>query len=182
MRFLELLRKRALSFVLILALVLFLIVSISASAVVAAFAKYAPPVLSGYVVSWELTNFAISFVLSATLLTFVLKYFPDAKIRWRDAAPGAALTAFALLLGKFALGYYIGKSAFASTYGAAGSIIVFLVFVYLAATIVLVGAEFTQVWARHHGQRIVPESHARRIRRSFGRRGRTASESGSEEE
>lgn len=181
-RFLEILRKRALSFALILVLVLFLIASIAVSAVVAALAKYAQPVLSGYAASWELANFAISFVLSAVLLTLVLKYFPDAKIRWRDAAPGAALTAFTLLLGKFALGYYIGQSAFASTYGAAGSIIVFLIFVYLAATIVLVGAEFTQVWARHHGQKIVPESHARRVRRRFGRRRPASADTVSEEE
>ncbi len=174
---LEILRKRVLSAILMACLAGFLAVSIAASAAASAFAEFALPVQPGEIVSWEVINFGVSFLLAAVLLTALFKLFPDAKIRLRDTWPGATLTAAALVIGKFLFGYYVGKSAFASTYGAAGSIIVFLVFVYAAATIVLVGAEFTQVWARTHGQKIEPEGHARRIRRTFvGRRSKVRAE------
>lgn len=115
--------------------------------------------------SWEAVNFGVSLLLAMGLFTLMLKFFPDARIRWRDVLPGALLTAVALVVGKFAFAYYVGKTALASGYGAAGSVILFLVFVYVAANIVLVGAEFTEVWARLHGQKIEPEPHARRLRR-----------------
>lgn len=164
---LELLRKRALSVVLILFLVVYLIASVIASALGAALAKYAMPMLPGKLVSWETINFVLSFWLGWGLLTLLLKFFPDARIRFRDVIPGAALTTLALVLAKFGFGYYLGRAAFASTYGAAGSILAFLVFVYLSSNILLIGAEFTQVWARNHGQKIIPETHAKRVRRRW---------------
>src|SRR5947208_9249107 len=81
----------------------------------------------------------------------MFRYIPIAKVPWRDVFPGAAFTAVLFVVGKFALGLYLGKSAVGSSYGAAGSLVVLLLWVYYSAQILFFGAEFTQVYARTHG-------------------------------
>jgi membrane protein len=91
------------------------------------------------------------------------KFLPDARIAWRDVWLGAAMTSALFSLGKFALGLYLGMSSVSSSFGAAGSLVVILLWVYYSAQILFFGAEFTQVWANRFGSRVVPDKDARRI-------------------
>jgi membrane protein len=90
----------------------------------------------------------------------IYKYIPDVKISWRDVGMGAIITALLFTIGKFVLGLYIGRSSFTSVYGTAGSLIIILVWVYYSAQILFFGAEFTQVYAKRYGSKILPDKHA----------------------
>ena len=105
-------------------------------------------------------NFALSLGILTLLFALMYKYVPDVEISWGDVWFGAAITSLLFTIGKFALGLYLGNSGFASTYGAAGSVIILLAWVYYFAQILFFGAEFTQVYARRYGSRIVPSDHA----------------------
>ena len=109
-------------------------------------------------------NFALSFVVIALLFAAIFKVLPDAKIDWRDVWVGAVATAIFFVVGKFLIGLYIGQSNPGSAFGAAGALAVLLVWIYYAALIVLLGAEFTQAWMKVHGRDIVPEQGAVRVR------------------
>ena len=102
---------------------------------------------------WQPIQLVISFAVITVLFAAIFRVLPDLKIEWRDVWLGAAFTSLLFVIGKFALGLYLGKSAVGSSYGAAGSLVVVLLWVYYAAQIVLFGAEFTQVYARSHGSR-----------------------------
>lgn len=108
----------------------------------------------------QLFNLCLTFVIITALLTIIFKFLPDVKIKWRDVRAGAIFTALLFMLGRYAIGLYIDKVAPGSTYGAAGSLIVILVWVYYAAAILYFGAEFTQVYTEKHGRRIEPASYA----------------------
>ncbi|HEY0593106.1 MAG TPA: YihY/virulence factor BrkB family protein [Thermoanaerobaculia bacterium] len=97
---------------------------------------------------WHAVNFAISFVVLTLVFAAMYKVIPDAEIEWRDVWGGAAFTSLLFGIGKLAIGFYLGRSAFASVYGAAGSILIVLLWLYYSGLIVLYGAEFTEVWAR----------------------------------
>jgi membrane protein len=105
------------------------------------------------------------FDLAVVILLFglIFKILPDAKIRWRDVWIGAAITALLFGLGKWALGLYLGSGSAASAYGAASSLITLLLWVYYSSQILLLGAEFTQVYADYFGSRVVPDEHAVRV-------------------
>jgi membrane protein len=105
-------------------------------------------------------NLLISFGVFTVLFALMFKYVPDVKISWSDVWLGALLTAFLFLVGKFAIGLYLGHSSMASSYGVAGSFVVLLVWVYYSAQILFFGAEFTQVYANKYGSRIVPTENA----------------------
>jgi len=98
-------------------------------------------------------NFVLSFVLISVLFAAVYKVLPDRILEWRDVIVGAALTSLLFVIGKSLIGWYIGSSAVASTYGAAGSLIVLLLWVYYSAQIFLLGAEFTKVFANRRGSK-----------------------------
>jgi membrane protein len=102
---------------------------------------------------WELGNSAFSMVVVTLLFAFVFRIVPDTKITWRDVVPGAVLTALMFVLGKHVLGFYFGRSAFASSYGAAGSLVIILVWVYYSAQILFFGAEFTKLFTVRFGSR-----------------------------
>lgn len=108
----------------------------------------------------EIFNFGLTFLIITTLLAIVFKYLPDVKIAWKHVRAGAIFTGVLFMLGRYIIGLYIEKVAPGSTYGAAGSIIVILVWVYYAAAILYFGAEFTQVYTEKHGGRIEPASYA----------------------
>ena len=91
----------------------------------------------------------------------MFKYLPDARITWKDVWPGAIMTSALFTLGKTVLGIYLGRSTVASTYGAAGSLVVLLLWVFYSAQILFFGAVFTQVWANRFGSQVKPESDAR---------------------
>jgi membrane protein len=108
-------------------------------------------------------NTIILFVIITILFTMIFKTLPDGKVVLRDCIIGASFTAFLFMIGKFAIGAYLGSSAVASVYGAAGSVILILVWVYYSAIILYFGAEFTKVYAHTHGKKIIPNKYSVRI-------------------
>lgn len=161
--------KRLLSLGMILGIAFLLLVSLALSAMVSALGGFAGQLVPG-------ASKAILFVFD-TLITFVVitglfaaifKVLPDARIAWKDALVGAALTAVLFTIGKFALGYYLGRSNPGEAFGAAGSLALVLVWIYYSSMIVLFGAEFTQQWAVNRGSGIEPEEGARRMADEVG--------------
>jgi membrane protein len=112
---------------------------------------------------WRLANIVVSYLVVTFIFMAIYKVLPDVKITWRDVAVGAAVTAFLFSLGKYFIGLYLGKWTLASSYGAAGSFVVLLIWIYYSALICFFGAEFTQVYARRYGSQIRPNSQAVRI-------------------
>ena len=156
----EFIRKRLLSFGMVLVIGFLLLVSLILSAVLSGISKLEIVVLPGFTPMWQILNFAISFGFISLLFALIYKYLPDAKIAWKDVWVGAIITALLFTFGKFLIGLYLGRGSLGSTYGAAGSLIVFLAWVFYSAQILLFGAEFTQVYSRKYGRKIRPDSHA----------------------
>jgi membrane protein len=112
---------------------------------------------------WNLMNTLISFGVITLLFAMIYKYLPDVKISWRDVVIGAALTSVLFSIGKYMIGFYLGNVAIGSTYGAAGSFVVLLIWIYYSSLIFFFGAEFTHVYAHNFGRRIRPETHAENL-------------------
>lgn len=147
------LRARLLSFGLILGIGFLLIVSLIASAALAALGRWWGPLLGDWETLAQLLNLAISYALFTAAFAMIYKIMPRVKIEWHDVWIGAAVTALLFTIGKFLIGLYIGKSAIASGFGAAGSIVIVMLWVYYSALIFLFGAEFTWVYAHALGSR-----------------------------
>jgi membrane protein len=154
------LKDRFLSFTMVLGVAFLLLVSLVLSTVLSTLGGFFAHTLPGGETLWHAVNFVFSFAMVTALFALIFKYVPDAKIQWRDVWVGATMTAFLFTLGKLALGLYLGKAAVGSSYGAAGSLIVLVVWVYYAAQILFLGAEFTQVQARRRGAEIEPSENA----------------------
>ncbi len=146
-----LLRARAASLGLIAALGFLLIVSLVASTVLTAVGSYLNAFVPGARVILGVVNFVVSFLLISVLFAAVYKILPDRQLRYKDVAVGALVTAFLFTVGKTLIGLYIGSSTVASSYGAAGALVIVLLWIYYSSQIFLLGAEFTKVWASHHG-------------------------------
>lgn len=157
----QFIRKRIFSFFMVLAIGFLLMLSLVLSAVVSTVSKYRTDFLPGSAILWEHLDFIVSLGLMTFLFGLMFKYVPDAKIVWKDVFVGAVITALLFLFGKFLLGMYLSGGTLGSAYGAAGSLIVFLAWVYYSAQIVLLGAEFTQVYARIYGSKLRPSKHSR---------------------
>jgi membrane protein len=149
----RLLRTRVLSFGMILGVAFLLMVSLVLSAVLAAFGKWWGGALGAWPFLTQVLDLAVSFGLMTLLFALIYKLIPRVPIEWRDVWFGAAVTAGLFALGKSLIGLYLGRSSMASAYGAAGSLVVMMVWVYYSAQIFLLGAEFTWVWAHAHGSR-----------------------------
>jgi membrane protein len=147
------LRARLLSFGMVLALAFLLLVSLVLSATLAALGKWWGGWFEGWAVLLEMLNFIASFAITMGLFALIYKFLPRAEIAWRDVWIGAAVTALLFAIGKFLIGLYIGRSGIASGFGAAGSFVVLLVWVYYSTQIFLLGAEFTWVYAHEYGSR-----------------------------
>ncbi len=147
----RLIRARAASLGLIAALGFLLMVSLAVSAAITAFGHLLQHVLPDVDLLLRLVNFLISLVLISVLFAAIYKILPDAPTTWEDVGVGAVVTAFLFTVGKTVIGLYIGSSAVASSYGAAGALVIVLLWVYYSAQIFLLGAEFTRAWAAHHG-------------------------------
>ena len=145
------LRARVLSFGLILGLVFLLMVSLLVSAAVAAFGSWAGGLMPGSEVMLLVLNTAVSVGITTILFAMIYKLMPTASIAWRDVWVGAVVTAVLFEIGKTLIGLYLGKSGVAETFAAAGSVVVLLAWVYYAAQVFLLGAEFTKVYADEHG-------------------------------
>lgn len=153
-------RQRFFSFSMVLGVAFLLLVSLVLSAVLSGIGGLFQDALPGGATLWEAINFVISLAVISGLFALIFKVVPDVEIGWRDVWIGAATTAVMFALGKFALGLYLGRASVASPYGAAGSFVVLVIWVYYAAQILFFGAEFTQVYARHRGSRIAPSHNA----------------------
>jgi membrane protein len=147
------LRTRILSIGLILAMGFLLLVSLAASAAFDAFAAWSTSAIGQWEGLAHGVNFIVSFVLTTALFALIYRFMPQATIEWRDVGIGALVTAALFSIGKFLIGLYIGKSALASGFGAAGSLAVLLAWVYYSAQIFLFGAEFTWAYAHAFGSR-----------------------------
>jgi len=147
----NLLRVRLLSFSMVMGIGFLLMVSLVASAALAALGKWWSPMFGAWETLAQWVNFVFSFGMVTVIFAMIYKIMPRAKVQWRDVWVGAAVTALLFTVGKHLIGLYIGKSSVASGYGAAGSLVVVLVWVYYSAQIFLLGAEFTWVYARSYG-------------------------------
>jgi membrane protein len=150
----HLLRARLLSFGLVLGLGFLLVVSLVVSAGLAALGKWWGGWFEGWDVFLEILNFAVSFGIFTLLFAMIYKIMPRATIPWRDVWTGSVVTALLFTTGKALVGLYLGKISLASGYGAAGSFVVLLAWVYYSAQIFLFGAEYTWVYANRHGSRL----------------------------
>lgn len=161
--------KRLFSLAMILGLAFVLIVSLAMSTLISALdeklIEYLPRQLGeGAAKGFDLT---ITVLILSLLFAAIFKVLPDAEVRWRDVFVGALLTSLLFVVGKFAMGMYLGSKNMESTFGAAGSLALILLWVYYSGIILLLGAEFTQVWAKRHGSGITPEEGAVRVTESI---------------
>ena len=153
-------RTRFLSFGFIIVIGFLLLVSMMLTVVLSSLIEFIPGLSNSDEWLATLANIVISFVVITLLFALIFKFLPDAKVAWRDVWIGALITALLFSVGKYLLGIYIGAGSVGSSYGAAGSLIVLLVWVYYSAQIVLFGAEFTQVYANQFGAHVAPSEHA----------------------
>ena len=168
--------KRLFSFGMILTVAFLLLVSLILSAALSAFGgalgRMLPDGLSATLL--QVVNLGVSFVVITALFAMIFKVLPDARVAWRDVWVGATVTALLFVVGKFLIGFYLGRSNPGQAFGAAGSLAVLFVWVYYSSMIVLFGAEFTQAWVERNGNSIAPERGAVRVveERKYARDGR----------
>ncbi len=149
----ELVRTRLLSFGMILAIGFLLIVSLVVSAALATAGRLVGPAFGGWYAVAAVTDALGGFFLVTLMFALIYKVMPRVRVQWRDVWIGAMFTAILFMVGKWLIGVYIGRSGVVSGFGAAGSLVVVLVWVYYSAQIFLIGAEFTWVYANAHGSR-----------------------------
>jgi membrane protein len=148
------LRRRLLSFGMVLGVGFLLLVSLIVSAVLAAVGSWLQARVPGLAVTLPILDVTLSFAMTVVLFALIYKYIPRESIDWRDVWVGAAVTAFLFAVGKSLIGFYLGRSSFSGAYGAAGSLVVLLLWVYYSAQIFLFGAEFTRAFAYSRGSHV----------------------------
>jgi membrane protein len=157
----KIIRNRFLSFSVVVSLGFLLLVSLAVSTIIeglnerlrASFPDIA-------VVIFYILDLVISFVVITALFAVIFKILPDAKTKWKDIMPGALASGILFMIGKFAISFYIGKTQVGSTYGAAGSLVVLLVWVYYSSMILYLGAEFAKAWSVSKGSSFQPNDYA----------------------
>jgi membrane protein len=154
------LKKRFFSFAMVLGVGFLLLVSLVVSAALGALGTLVAGDQANQTLIWKVINFAVSFGVTTLLFALIFKVIPDAKVQWRDVWIGAVATALLFTIGKAVLGWYLGRPGTTSAYGAAGSFVALLLWVYYSAQILFLGAEFTQVYAREYGSKIEPDADA----------------------
>lgn len=148
-----LLRTRLVSFAMIIGIGLLLIASLLASTLLAVLEKWWGTLFGARALLASALNIGLSYLMVTVMFAMIYKIMPRVRIAWRDVWTGAAITSLLFTAGKYAIGLYIGTSGVSSTFGAAGSLVVILVWVYYSAQIFLLGAEFTWVYAHRYGSR-----------------------------
>ena len=152
----RLIRDRLFSLALVLAIGFLLLVSLVVTTLLSAVTTYFSEYYQGSGIIWQTLDGAASFVFVTVLFGLIYKILPDVQLTWRDVAIGATITSLLFTLGKFLIGFYLGHATIASTYGAAGSFVTLLVWVYYSAVIFFYGAEITKVYATRYGSGVVP--------------------------
>lgn len=162
--YLKLVIDRFLSFGMILTIAVILLLSLLANTVLVAIGDFLTARLSGWVIYvLHLANFLSAFLLMSFLFACIYKFLPDAKIKWRDVSVGALVTALLFVLFRGLIGFYLGKNDVGSVYGAAGSVVVILTWVFFTSQIIFFGAVFTFVYSRKYGYNIYPTDYAVRV-------------------
>jgi membrane protein len=154
----NLVKERLLSFALVLASGLFLVVSLIVNAWIFAAGKYLNSGIAPPEALLQTTDWVVSFVVLTVLFAFIFKVLPRVPLHWGDVTMGAVATSLLFAAGKFLLGLYLGRSSFTDTYGAAGSLIIILVWVYYSAQVLFLGAEFTRAYACRFGSMCAPNN------------------------
>ena len=149
--FLNFMRTRLISFALVLGIGFLLLVSLVIDAGLSAVSAYIEPNFSGATVILRFLNSFVSFLIAVLLFAMIFKLLPNVDITWNDVWTGALVTGLLFTIGKFLIGYYLGKSNIASSYGAAASLITILLWIYYSSLILLFGAEFTKAYAESRG-------------------------------
>ena len=152
--------QRLISFGLVVALGFLLLVSLLVSAGLAALSRYLGSIFPGLTAFWEASNVLVSLFVITVLFALVYKVLPDVRLHWRDVWVGGLVTAGFFSIGKQVIGLYLGTSTVASTYGAAASVVVLLIWVYYSAQVVLLGAEFTRFYVENLRGAAAPMKHA----------------------
>ncbi len=154
------LRVRFLSFAMVAGVCFLLLVTLTIEAILKSFSSYLQAALPGGMVIAVSVYLVVDLLLVILLFAMMFKYLPDVTVRWRDLWVGSAMTAVLFLIGKWALGLYLGSGAAASAYGAASSLVTLLLWIYYSSQILLFGAEFTQVYTNRCGSGATPSKHA----------------------
>jgi membrane protein len=153
-------KNRLLSFAMVVGIGFLLLVSLIISTALSAAAHYFSALVPGLGVLGHVANLVVSFAVIAVLFTMFFKVLPDVRIGWQETWLGGAITALLFTAGKFLLGMYLGRSSTVSMYGAAGSLVLILLWVYYSAQILFFGAELTRAYANQCGTRLVPKAYA----------------------
>lgn len=158
--------KRLLSFSMVLGIGFLLLISLVISAALAALSEYLGriPLFSELVL--QILNLILSLGLITLLFAMIFKFIPDVEIRWRNVWLGAAITAILFTMGKTLIGIYLGQAEVGSTFGAAGSLAVLMIWIYYSSQILFLGAEFTQVFTKRSGVRPPPDENALKVKRT----------------
>ena len=154
----DFLKQRLISFAMVIGVGFVLLVSLILSAVLAMITDYFSYLLPDGGILWQFLDIGLSFSVITFLFASIFKIVPDVHIDWRDVWLGALITAVLFIAGKTAIGYYLGRNGVGSAYGAAGSVLVLLAWVYYSSQILFFGAEFTKLHAEEYGSRIEPTS------------------------
>ena len=155
-----LVRDRLLSFAMVVSIGFLLLVSLVMSAAISAISTFLGGRVPGLVYFAQISNIVLSLGVVTLLFAMAFKVLPDVKLAWRDVWIGALSTGVLFTIGKYLIGLYLGSSTVASAYGAAGSVAVLLIWIYFSAQLLLLGAEFTQVYANRFGSKVVPADNA----------------------
>jgi membrane protein len=153
-------RARFFSYAMLLGIGFLLLVSLIASTVLSALSKYLGTLLPGADFLWHIVDLVVSFGFTVVLFAMIYKVLPDVHIEWRDVWIGATLTSLLFTVGKFLIGLYLGQSSVATTYGAAGSLVSVMLWVYYSALIFFFGAQVTKVYATEYGHGVAPTEYA----------------------
>src|SRR5215813_9779650 len=151
------LKDKFASFTMVLGIAFLLLISMIISAVLSAVTAYFSYLLPGANVVWHFADLVVSFAVVTLLFALLFRYVPDEGVTWRDVWIGAAATALLFDIGKLLIGFYIGKTSVGSMFGAAGSVVVILAWVYYSSQLVFLGAEFTHVYAKRHGSNSIAD-------------------------
>jgi membrane protein len=144
-------KQRSMALAVVLGCGFLLLVSLVVSSAISAAGKFVADMLPMPEFVLQVLGFVLSLAVITGVFAVLLKYLPDVHVEWRDVLAGAAFTALLFTIGEYLIGMYLGKAGFASTYGAAGSLVIVLVWVYYSSQIFFFGAEFTQVYSKDYG-------------------------------
>jgi membrane protein len=158
----------------VLAIALLLLTSFLSNSLLAAIVEILNNIVPGSGFWWRILSFLASFGVTTTIFALMYTLLPDVEIPWRDTFVGAITTAVLFLIGQFLFGLFLSNTDFGSAYGVAGSFVIVITWIFFAAQILLLGAEFTRVYGKQRGSPIVPSEYAIAVDRAEGRKSSTS--------